>query len=225
MVTGPQQHTSAGPPPIPARCSRPTAESPALGRTDPQHSAKRKKRTGRSHLPRHQLSAQRPAGSGWEAPLPRDLCTNPAAAPAPVSPSFQPPTLPSMSLPLSGKMASALPSLPLHGAHPPRLAGAGLPRRSQTAAILLVGWSAGCTRRALSVHFTKALCALTENGGGQGAAGGWWGRAGRGRNGERGPARGPERRREDWLRGWFSGAPTPASCWRPASRSATSARR
>lgn len=44
-----------------------------------------------------------------------------------------------MSLPLSGKMASALPSLPLHGAHPPRLTGAGLPRRSQTAAILLTG--------------------------------------------------------------------------------------
>lgn len=188
MVTGPQQHPSAGPPPIPARCSRPTAESPTLGRTDPQHSAKRKKRTGRSLLPQHQLSAQRPAGSGWEAPLPRDLCTNPAAAPAPVSPSFQPPTLPSMSLPLSGKMASALPSLPLHGAHPPRLAGAGLPRRSQTAAILLVGWSAGRARRALSVHFTKALCALEASGGGLGAAGGWRGRVGWG-----GTARGVRR--------------------------------
>lgn len=74
--------------------------------------------------------------------MPWDLCTNPAAtaaAAAPVPPSLQPPTLPSMSLPLSGKMASALPSLPLHGAHPPRLTGAGLPRRSQTAAILLTG--------------------------------------------------------------------------------------
>lgn len=83
---------------------------------------------------------QNPTGTSSKAPLPWDLCTNPAAAAAaPVPPSLQPPTLPSMSLPLSGKMASALPSLPLHGAHPPRLTGAGLPRRSQTAAILLTG--------------------------------------------------------------------------------------
>lgn len=102
--------------------------------------------------------------------MPWDLCTNPAAAAAPVSPSFQPPTLPSMSLPLSGKMASALPSLPLHGAHPPRLAGAGLPRRSQTAAILLMGWERSLHPPSPQCPFCNSALHVTLNGSGLGAA-------------------------------------------------------
>ncbi|XP_068016995.1 uncharacterized protein [Melanerpes formicivorus] len=68
-----------------------------------------------------------------------------------------------MSLPLSGKMASALPSLPLHGAHPPRLAGAGLPRRSQTAAILLMGYECNLRLTNPQCPFCNSVLHVTLN--------------------------------------------------------------
>ncbi|XP_040979916.1 uncharacterized protein LOC121233364 [Aquila chrysaetos chrysaetos] len=67
-------------------------------------------------------------------------------------------------------MASALPSLPLHGAYPPRLAGAGLPRRSQTAAILLMGWECSLRPPSPQCPFYNSALHVTLNGSGLGAA-------------------------------------------------------